>query len=95
MIDEKDVFHMGKLARIELGAGEVKRFAKDLSAVFEYMEVLNELETDNLPEISQVNGLSNVLGEDLVVASDCLPADLLSQSPNPVELNQIKVSKVV
>jgi hypothetical protein len=59
------------------------------------MEVLNEVNTDDLPEISQVNGLSSVFEEDVVVASDCLPAELLSQSQNPVELNQIKVSKVV
>ena len=95
MVDEKVVAHMAKLSRIGLSEAETKRLSKDLSSVFEYMEVISEVSTDDLPEISQVNGLSNVLEEDEHIACEVTPEELLSASPNEKFMNQIKVKKVI
>lgn len=86
---------MAKLARVGLSDEEVKRLSKDLSSVFEYMEVLGEADTDGLNEIHQVNGLSNVFEEDERIDSECLPVELLGESPNSLQMNQIKVQKVI
>lgn len=95
MVDEKVVSHMAKLSRIGLSEAETKRLSSDLSSVFEYMEVLSEINTENLPEISQVNGLSNVLEDDEILPADCEPSELLSASPNETYMNQLKVKKVI
>jgi aspartyl-tRNA(Asn)/glutamyl-tRNA(Gln) amidotransferase subunit C len=95
MVDEKVVSHLAKLSRIGLKGAEVKRLSKDLSSVFEYMEVISEVKTDDLPEISQVNGLENVLEDDEILPADCEASSLLSASPNEIYMNQIKVKKVI
>ncbi|MDX9970880.1 MAG: Asp-tRNA(Asn)/Glu-tRNA(Gln) amidotransferase subunit GatC [Candidatus Gracilibacteria bacterium] len=95
MVDEKVVSHLAKLSRIGLTEAETKRLSKDLSSVFEYMEVISEVKTDDLPEISQVNGRENVLEDDEVLPADCEPSSLLSASSNETYMNQIKVKKVI
>ena len=76
-----DVFqHTAKLSRLEIKPEE--SYIKDqLAQAAEYVEVLKELNTDNVPPTYQVNNKSNVLREDIVEAS--LPQDLaLSQAQN-------------
>ena len=63
-ITEEDVKHLAALARIELKPEEVPRLQKDLVKILDYVEALKGVNTDGLPEISQVTGLTNVLRED-------------------------------
>jgi len=77
----KDIFqHTAKLSRLEIKPEET--YIKDqLAQAAEYVEVLKELNTDNIPPTFQVNNKSNVLREDIV--EDSLPQDLaLSQAQN-------------
>jgi aspartyl-tRNA(Asn)/glutamyl-tRNA(Gln) amidotransferase subunit C len=76
-----DVFqHTAKLSRLEIKPEET--YIKDqLAQAAQYVEVLKELNTDNVPPTYQVNNKSNVLREDVV--EDSLPQDLaLSQAQN-------------
>jgi aspartyl-tRNA(Asn)/glutamyl-tRNA(Gln) amidotransferase subunit C len=72
--------HTAKLSRLEIKPEET--YIKDqLAQAAEYVEVLKELNTDNVPPTYQVNNKSNVLREDVV--EDSLPQDLaLSQAQN-------------
>lgn len=72
--------HTAKLSRLEIKPEEA--YIKDqLAQAAEYVEVLKELDTDNVPPTYQVNNKSNVLREDVVEAS--LPQNLaLSQAQN-------------
>lgn len=99
-ITEEQVRHVAKLARLELKDEEVKKFSGQLSSVFEYMEILKEVDTNGVPETSQVTGLENVLEEDKLVpfkasGEDVLPAELLRASELPVEADQILVQSVI
>jgi len=91
MIDEKQVRHIAKLARIDLTDAEVKKFTKQLSGVFGYMEVLNELDTKNVKETSQVTGLSNIMEKDKVEKGLLTREELLQATELPIESNQIRV----
>ncbi len=55
------------LARLELSEKEKKMYAEQLSVVLDYIEMLNEVNTDNVIETSQVTGLEDVTREDKVV----------------------------
>lgn len=66
-ISEEEVRHVAKLARLELKDSEVARLSSQLSAVFEYMEILEEVDCADVKETSQVTGLENVKEEDEVV----------------------------
>lgn len=91
MIDEKQVRHVAKLARIDLTDIEVKKFSEQLAKVFGYMEILNELDTKNVKETSQVTGLSNVMEKDEVKKGQSSREELLGATELPIDSKQIRV----
>jgi aspartyl-tRNA(Asn)/glutamyl-tRNA(Gln) amidotransferase subunit C len=58
------------LARLELSEQEKQMYADQLSVVFEYMELLNEVNVDGVEETTQVTGLEDVFREDEVDSAD-------------------------
>lgn len=59
-----DVTHVAKLANLPLNGTEKKKFEKQLSSILEYIEKLNEVDTNGIDPTSQVTGLENVTRED-------------------------------
>ena len=64
-IDEAQVQQVAKLARLELSDREVSQFSTQLSAIFEYIEKLNELDTENVEPLAHCLPVHNVLREDV------------------------------
>lgn len=95
MLTEDQVRHIAKLARIRLTDEEVKKFSKQLSGVLDYMDILNEVDTKNVAETSQVTGLKNVMEEDEVLPAQSGREELLKCSELPVDGNQIRVLRIV
>ena len=56
---------IAKLARLELSEKERSMYAEQLSAVLDYIEQLNEVDTDNVLETCQVTGLKNITRADI------------------------------
>lgn len=93
-ITQDQVKHVAKLARLSLDEQEALRFSEQLSAVFEYMECLNEVDTENVAPTAQVTGLENVYRADEI--KDCdITDELLACSELPLESDQIKVKPVM
>lgn len=61
---------IAKLARLKLTGAEKAKYAEQLSAVLDYVEQLNEVDTDGVPETSQVTGLTDVTRADEPVSCD-------------------------
>ena len=61
-----EVEHIATLARLSLTAKEKEQYAKELSAIFDFFETLNEVDTSNVLETNQVTGLKNIVREDVV-----------------------------
>lgn len=59
-----NVPHIAKLANLTLTDEEIKKFEKQLSEVLDYVKKLEEVDTKDVIETSQVTGLENVLRED-------------------------------
>ena len=53
-VSEKDVAHVAELANLELTAAERARLLKDLNAILEHIDRLNQLDTTNVPPMAQV-----------------------------------------
>ncbi len=68
-LGEEEVRHVAELAGLALSPSEVRKFQKQLSEVLDYIEVLNEIDTEGLEPTSQVAGLENVFREDKVGSS--------------------------
>jgi len=63
----KDVEHIAKLSKLKLNDIEKEKFANQLSGVIEYVEQLNEVNTEGVEPTSQSTGLENVFREDEVI----------------------------
>lgn len=65
-----DIRHVARLARLSLSEEELTQYAEELSVIFDYVEELNEIDTDGVEETTQVTGLMNVYREDEEVSID-------------------------
>lgn len=68
MIDISTIQHLAHLSRLSLNEEEQKMYAEQLSVIFDYMKLLEEVDTLSVPETSQVTGLEDVYRADEVVA---------------------------
>jgi len=59
-----NIEQIAKLARLELSEEEKNRYAEQLSVVLDYIEMLNEIDTEGVEETSQVTGLDDVVRDD-------------------------------
>ena len=64
-IDEAQVRRVALLSRLELSDEEVAQFSGQLSDIVEYIEKLNELDTDNVQPLAHCLPVHNVLREDM------------------------------
>lgn len=91
-LSEDDVKHIAKLARIAIKDDEITKYRIELSAIFEYVEQLNELDTEHVEPTSQVTGLENRWRED-VVESNFTREEMLASAIETAE-DHMKVKQV-
>ena len=68
-IDADQVRKVAVLSRLELTAEEVEEFTGQLSAILDYVEKMNELNTDGVEPLAHCLPVSNVFREDVVAES--------------------------
>lgn len=68
-IDHAQVRKVAKLSRLDLTEAEIAEFASQLSAILDYMEKINELDTENVQPLAHCLPISNVFREDSVKES--------------------------
>jgi len=68
-IDQAQVKKVAKLSRLQLSEEEVKEFAGQLSAILDYMEKLNELDTAGVEPLAHCLPITNVFRTDEVKES--------------------------
>ena len=93
MIDLEQVRKVAHLARLDLEPGEEEQFTTQLNSILEYVEQLNELDTDDVPPTTRAIEVSNINRPDtLEVFGD--REELLSNAPDR-EDDFIKVPKIM
>jgi len=68
-IDQESVRKVAKLSRLELSEAEVEEFASQLSAILDYVEKMNELDTTSVEPLAHCLPVNNVFREDSVKES--------------------------
>jgi len=68
-IDPAQVRRVAQLARLELSEAEIAQFSVQLSAIVEYIEKLNELDTEHVEPLAHCLPICNVFREDAVQPS--------------------------
>ncbi len=79
-LSREEVLHITRLARVGLTEAEVNRLSEQLSNILEHFEVLQQVDTTDVPPTAQSIDLQNVLKSDEVAAS--LPqSQVLANAP--------------
>lgn len=81
LMEKEDILHLGNLARIKISDDEAEALRGDITAVLEYVSVVNDIaaEADLTKEVGAVY---NVFREDKVtVAPGAHTDDLLAEAP--------------
>ena len=80
-IDKDTVKHISKLARISLDDKKIEGLAKDLSSIMQFIEKLNQLNTDNtIPLTSIINASLKSRGDE--VKDGKIRDQILKNSPD-------------
>ncbi|MEK7528393.1 MAG: Asp-tRNA(Asn)/Glu-tRNA(Gln) amidotransferase subunit GatC [Patescibacteria group bacterium] len=92
-LTKDQVKHVADLARLGVSEAQVEKFGRELSGILEYVDRLNEVDTNGVEPTAQVTGLLNVLRKDEVESFQNTDG-LLKCSPLPLENRQIRVKSV-
>jgi len=68
-VTRKEVEHIAELARLELTNIELEEYTVQLNKILEYVEKLNELNTENIQPLSHPIEGANVFREDIMIPS--------------------------
>ena len=79
-IDLKKVKYISKLARISLDEAKANKLAGDLNSIFDFIEKLNELKTDNIEPLTSIAETTLRLREDKI-KSENIREKILKNSP--------------
>ena len=83
-IDLKTIKHISKLSRISVDDKKAKKLAGDLNSIFEFIEKLNELNTENIEPLTSVAETTLKLRSDEVKSKN-IRDQILKNSPDENE----------
>lgn len=68
-VTRKDVEHIAELARLKLNENELEEYTSQLNKILEYVDKLNELNTEDVQPLSHPIEGENVFREDIIKLS--------------------------
>ena len=83
-LSDEQVRHIAWLARLGLSDEEVEKFSLQLSNILENVEILQQVDTANVPPATHTIPLQNVLRKD-AVAKSYSQSEVLSNAPKQAE----------
>lgn len=92
-ISEKEVEHIANLARIELTEEEKRNFTEQFNTILEYFEIINDLDTEDVPPTSHVLDVTNAFREDKVIPS--LAVEEVLKNASKKERGFFKAPKII
>lgn len=70
IISDETIEYVGILAKLELNEEEKEQAKKDMGSMLDYIDKLNELDTQGVEPMSHVFPVNNVFREDVVTNGD-------------------------
>lgn len=92
-IGESEVEHIAHLARLRITTDERGRFAGELGEILSYVNMLQELDTQEIEATFSVLPHYNVLRED-VISPSLPPSEVLQNAPDREE-NLFKMPRIL
>ena len=79
-LSREEVLHIARLARLGLAEAEIDKLREQLSDILENFEILQQVDTSDIPPTAQSIALESVMRDD-DVAPSLLPGEVLSNAP--------------
>jgi aspartyl-tRNA(Asn)/glutamyl-tRNA(Gln) amidotransferase subunit C len=79
-LSRDEVLHIARLARVGLTESEITRLSEQLSHILENFEILQQVDTTDVPPTTQSVALQSVMRDD-EVAPSFPPDDILANAP--------------
>ena len=79
-LKREEVLHIAKLARVGVTEEDVERLRGQLADILANFEILQKVDTTDVPPTAQPNPLQNVTKDDKV-ADSLLPGQILANAP--------------
>lgn len=92
-ITKKDVEHVALLSRLDLTEEEKEAYTKQLNSIIDYMNKINELDTEGVEPTAHVLPIYNVMREDEV--GESLDREKVLKNAPEKEDGQFKVPRIV
>ncbi len=92
-VTDRDVQYVSELANLELTEDEQRRMLRDMNAILEHVDKLNELDTTGVEPMAQVRTSNEALREDAVRPS--LDRNVVMKGAPKTDGSFFKVPKVI
>ena len=92
-IEDKDVLHIAKLARLKLADNELESYKKNLQEILDFADTINHVNTDDIGVTIGINENYNVFRKDEIV-QDSDKDELLANAPSQDE-GMFRIPKVI
>lgn len=92
-IEDKDVLHIAKLARLKLADNELENYKKNLQEILDFADTINHVNTDDIGETIGINENCNVFRKD-EIKQESNKDELLSNAPSQDE-GMFRIPKVI
>ena len=92
-IDTNTVKHMAYLVRLGVTEEEAQKFSGQFTSIIDYFNMLNEVDTENIPPASDIANAENILREDVVQPS--MSRDEFLKNAPQSERGYVKVPTVL
>ena len=98
-VTSQDVAYVADLANLELAPEERTRMERDLNSILDYIDLLNELDTSNVPPMAQVLSNKDDTKFEHAFRADelrpCLPHEAALQNAPDTDGDFFKVPRVL
>ena len=92
-IDKNTILKIAKLTRVKINNNEIAELSNQLSSILDWVEILNEVNTENIKPLSNVSKSKLYLRKDEKNKED-QSNEVLSNAPEKLE-NYFVVPKVI
>jgi len=92
-VSKEEVIRIANLADLNLDEKDIEMYAKDMSDILEFAEIVNKLNTEKTKETIGIVGENNVFRKDEVKSS--LPKDIILKNAPSSDDGMFQLPKVI
>lgn len=95
MLSSQDIKHIATLSRIELSPEEEEIYREEMSAILDYVQKLDELDTEGVEPIGHITGMINSYREDVSRDESVQEKEALMDNVPELKNKWVRVKKVL